>query len=139
MYVVSQTETTTKVMPVVAESAIVAKANTVSSSKMIVNTETVVKTYFADIPLLIDIARCESRFIQFDKDGKVHRGRVNNKDVGVMQVNEYYHLKTSKKLEMDIYTLEGNMKYARYLYEREGSQPWISSAPCWAKTQVAQK
>ena len=102
-------------------------------------TEQAVRSYFKDTPLLIDIARCESHFKQFDADGGIHRGRVNNKDVGVMQINEYYHLETAQKMGINIYTLEGNMKYAKDLYDRLGSQPWISSSPCWNKTQVASK
>lgn len=96
-----------------------------------------VKTYFADEPIMIAIARCESRFRQYDKDGSVFRGKINNKDVGIMQVNEYYHLETAQKLGLDLHTLEGNVAYARYLYEKEGTTPWNSSAPCWGKTQVA--
>lgn len=96
--------------------------------------EEYVRQYFADAPIMAEVARCESRFRQFDKDGSVHRGRVNDQDVGVMQVNEYYHLETSKKLGIDIYTIQGNVAYARYLFEREGTTPWLSSSPCWGKS-----
>jgi len=96
-------------------------------------TEEYIKNYFADIPIMIQVARCESTFRQLGKDGEVHRGRVNNKDVGVMQINEYYHLDTSKKKDYNIYTIEGNTAYARDLYEREGTRPWNSSKPCWGK------
>jgi hypothetical protein len=92
-----------------------------------------VKSYFVDIPLLSQIAGCESHYNQFSKDGSIFRGEINNADVGVMQINEYYHLQTSKSLGYDIHTLAGNMAYARYLYEREGSAPWISSSYCWKK------
>lgn len=95
-------------------------------------TKEAVTEYFSDLPILIDVARCESRFNQFDKNGKVIRGEVNRSDVGVMQINEKYHLKESKKLGYDIYTLEGNMAYARYLYEKEGARPWLYSSHCWA-------
>lgn len=96
-----------------------------------------VAEYFYDIPIMVDISKCESHFRQFSKDGEVYRGKVNNRDVGAMQVNEDYHLATSKKLGIDIHTLEGNMEYARYLYEREGTTPWNSSKPCWGKTHNA--
>lgn len=87
--------------------------------------------YFSDAPVMVTIARCESHFRQYDRNGGVFRGVQNNKDVGVMQINEYYHLETSKELGIDIYTTEGNLEYARYLYEREGTTPWLSSSPCW--------
>jgi hypothetical protein len=92
-----------------------------------------VEAYFADTPLLVQIAQCESHYNQFGKDGQIYRGEVNPADVGVMQINEYYHLDTSKKLGYDIHTLDGNMAYARYLYNHEGSDPWSSSSPCWKK------
>jgi hypothetical protein len=97
-----------------------------------------IETQFADTPIMIAVARCESHFRQFDKDGSVHRGVVNNKDVGVMQINEHYHLDTAKKLGIDIYSVEGNVQYAKYLYDQEGTTPWNSSSPCWDK-KVARK
>ncbi len=99
----------------------------------IMSTEEYVRSYFADAPIMIQVARCESTFRHLRKDGEIHRGKVNNKDVGVMQINEYYHLETSEKLGYDIHTIEGNTAYARYLYDTQGTQPWISSKPCWGK------
>jgi hypothetical protein len=106
------------------------------------NVKRFVEKYFADIPIMIDIARCESRNRQFTPSGAVIRGEVNTLDVGVMQINEYYHLEDSRKLGYDIHTIEGNTAYARYLYERQGAKPWMSSSPCWAKfteSELAQK
>ena len=97
------------------------------------STESYVRQYFSDIPIMIQIARCESTFRHLDKDGEIHRGKVNNVDVGVMQINEHYHLLTSENKNYNIYTLEGNTAYARNLYERQGTQPWSSSKPCWSK------
>jgi hypothetical protein len=99
--------------------------------------ESVVREYFADIPLMAEIAKCESRYRQFEKDGSVFRGIVNDKDVGLLQINEYYHLKRAKKLGIDVHTVDGNLEYARLLYEEEGSRPWNSSSPCWMKSDVA--
>lgn len=102
-------------------------------SKSQIEVEQRVNAYFANTPLLTQIAGCESRYNQFGKDGQIYRGEINNADVGVMQINEYYHLETSKKLGFDIHTLEGNMGYAKYLYDHEGSDPWSSSSYCWKK------
>jgi hypothetical protein len=99
-------------------------------------TEDLVREEFSDIPIMVDIAKCESQFTQFNKDGSVHRGRINPADVGTFQVNESYHLKESKKLGLDIYSVEGNLKYARHLYENEGVDPWSASSPCWGKRIV---
>lgn len=97
--------------------------------------EQYVDTYFADTPILVDVAMCESHFKQYDSTGQVHRGVVNNQDVGVMQINEHYHLATAQKLGLDIYTVQGNLAYAKYLYNKEGLGPWSSSKPCWGKYQ----
>jgi hypothetical protein len=88
---------------------------------------------FKDSPILKEIAKCESTYRHFGKDGSVIRGKVNAYDVGLMQINETYHLEKSKKLGFDIYTLEGNIAYAKWLYEKEGVQPWKSSSKCWEK------
>jgi len=99
------------------------------------STEQYVRNHFSDTPILAEIARCESQFRQFDKKtGDVLRGVVNNKDVGVMQVNEYYHLETAEKANINIYTIEGNLEYARMLYKKSGTVPWNSSKPCWGKS-----
>lgn len=95
--------------------------------------EAEVREYFKDESILIEIAHCESRFRHVRQNGNIFRGVENDKDVGVMQINEDYHLQTAQKLDYDIYTLHGNMAYARYLYEREGAQPWVHSGKCWKK------
>ena len=96
-----------------------------------------VQSYFADAPIMVAISQCESHFRQYESNGSVFRGAVNNQDVGVMQINEHYHLETAKKLGLDIYTVQGNTAYARYLYEHEGVTPWASSSPCWNKSKEA--
>lgn len=94
-------------------------------------TEDIVREYFIDTPVMADIAFCESTFRQFDKNGQVLRGLVNGADVGVMQINETYHAETAAKLGIDIHTLEGNMEYGMYLYETQGTDPWVHSKDCW--------
>ena len=101
--------------------------------------EQYVREYFAGEPIMAEIARCESRFKQFDTDGSIHRGVVNDQDLGVMQVNEHYHGKTARTLGLDLYTIQGNVAYAKYLYEKEGTKPWASSSPCWSKSKVAKE
>lgn len=101
-------------------------------------TEKAVREYFKDIPVMIQVARCESTFRQTLEDGSVLKGKVDSDDIGVMQINTRYHGKKALELGLDLHTLEGNMAYARYLYEKKGTQPWNASAPCWNKT-LAQK
>lgn len=96
----------------------------------------ITKEYFKDTPILAEIARCESTYRQFSSEGVPLRGIVNRADVGVMQINEKYHLSRSKKLGIDINTLEGNLKYGALLYKEQGSRPWSASKPCWGKYEV---
>jgi hypothetical protein len=97
----------------------------------IVSVEQYVKSYFAKNPIMAEVARCESRYRQFGSNGNVLRGIQVSQDVGVMQINETYHLKAAQKLGYNIYTLDGNLAYGQYLYEKQGTQPWSASAPCW--------
>ena len=99
-----------------------------------ITVEEYVRNYFSDIPVMVEIAKCESRFRQHDHRGDILRGEVNNLDRGVMQINEYYHNEDSARLGYNILTIEVNTAYARYLFEKYGVQPWSSSAPCWKKT-----
>ncbi len=115
--------------------AIVA-TSTASSTDSVQNTMAFVKSYYADEPLLIDIARCESTFRQYDKNGNILRGKVNSDDVGVMQINEKYHLEKAQSMGLDIRTTEGNVAYAKYLYDTQGAAPWSASQKCWSK-QIA--
>lgn len=89
-----------------------------------------VKEYFSDIPILAEIAHCESNYTQIGKDGEIMRG-TNPDDVGVMQINEYYNGDSSAKLGYDIETLDGNLAFARHLYLQYGTQPWKASSKCW--------
>jgi hypothetical protein len=122
----------------IADAQSISSNSTVGNTPMVISTdrkvmEMYLKEHFADTPILVDIARCESEFRQFGKNGKVIRGMVDNADVGVMQINERYHLDTAVKLGYDIHTVEGNMAYAKYLYGKFGSEPWNASKPCWSK------
>ena len=92
-----------------------------------------VKSFYLKTPVLISIARCESTFRQFDDAGNILRGKTNKKDIGIMQINEKYHASRAKALGLDLYTLEGNLAYAKVLYDEQGTTPWISSFDCWGR------
>jgi len=95
------------------------------------NIESYVKEQYADTPILVSIAWCESSFRQFDASGNVIRGKVDPSDVGVMQINEQYHADEAVKMGYNIYTVEGNVAFAKYLYQKYGAQPWANSSKCW--------
>lgn len=98
------------------------------------DTEKIVREYFKDIPIMIQVARCESTFRHTLEDGSVLQGRVDPADTGVMQINKRYHEATAVKMELDLDNIYDNMAYARYLYEKQGTQPWSASSPCWGRT-----
>ncbi len=97
------------------------------------NVERFIKDYFSDIPIMAKIAKCESRNRHFDKNGQVLRGEVTPLDRGVMQVNLHYHQETAVKMGLDLHNIDDNVAYARYLYEKSGAKPWMSSSACWSK------
>lgn len=99
--------------------------------------EQYVREYYAETPVLIEIARCESRFRQYDETGAVLRGEIVRDDIGIMQINDYYHGDTAETGGYDIRTIEGNLAYAKMLYEKEGTAPWRASKACWGKAKVA--
>lgn len=95
------------------------------------NVEAMVREEFGDVPVMIEIAKCESKFRQWGTDGEALRGAINSHDRGIFQINETYHLNSARQMGIDILTVEGNIKYARYLYEQSGTQPWAWSRECW--------
>lgn len=100
----------------------------------VTDTEAAVREYFSDIPVLIQVARCESTFRHTLADGSVLRGKVDSRDTGVMQINSYYHGKEAAELGLNLEIFEDNMAYARHLYEKKGTQPWSASSPCWSRS-----
>lgn len=97
-----------------------------------------VQKYFADEPILADIAACESHMRQFDKDGKVLKNPTSTA-VGIMQIMSSIHSDKADKLGIDISTIQGNLAYAHYLYGEQGTTPWNSSKSCWGKSKAAQE
>jgi hypothetical protein len=126
-----------KIAPVVGPIAIVfvflasvspAVAGTMPTS---IDVEAKVRTFFKDTPVMAEIARCESKFRQFTDSGSVLRGGAGGEMVGVFQFYERIHAAGAAALGFDLATLEGNLGYAKHLYETEGTTPWNSARYCW--------
>jgi len=100
----------------------------------ILETELIVRSYFRDTPIMIEVARCESTFRHTLADGSVLQGHVDPADTGVMQINKRYHEKSAIAMDLDLENINDNMAYAMHLYEKQGTQPWSASAPCWNRT-----
>lgn len=67
------------------------------------------------------------------RTGEVLHGVVNSNDIGMCQINLTYHKAPAQKLGFDLFTEQGNIKYANTLYKKEGSKPWNASRKCWQK------
>jgi hypothetical protein len=97
-----------------------------------------VEEYFADEPILAAVASCESQMRQFGADGQVIKN-PHSSAVGLFQIMSSIHSSfADEKLGLDIYTLQGNAAYARYLYDTQGLKPWEASKKCWSKSQAYQ-
>lgn len=80
--------------------------------------------------ILEKVSYCESGFKQFSGND-VLRGRINNQDIGLFQINTKYNLTFCESYGYDIFTEQGNIDCAVKLYEQRGLQPWEASKPCW--------
>ncbi len=98
--------------------------------------EEYVRDYFADTPVLAEIAKCESQFRHFDKKGNLLKN-PNSTAIGAFQIMSSIHYTQADKLGLNINTLQGNLAYAKYLYDKQGTKPWNASKACWGKTDVA--
>ncbi|MFN3187952.1 MAG: hypothetical protein ACK42D_00180 [Candidatus Paceibacteria bacterium] len=107
-------------------------AAAISSSSTLASTEVQVREYFADIPVMIEIARCESNFRQFTDSGAVMRGGGSGEFIGIFQFTEAIHGRAALALGHDLATIEGNLAYARHIYTQQGTRPWSSCVPVQA-------
>jgi hypothetical protein len=92
-----------------------------------------VRKAFADTPIMVQIAKCESGFRQYDERGVLLRNKHSSAS-GVFQVMFSLHYATADKLGFQLETTKGNIGYAKYLYNTQGTNPWNASKHCWGKT-----
>lgn len=76
---------------------------------------------------MLKIAKCESGLRQFNEQGTVLISKTSDK--GIFQINQV-HWENAKRLGYDIDTIDGNLNYARYLYDRNGTGDWYMSSKC---------
>ncbi len=91
--------------------------------------EAKVRAAFADAPIMIQVAKCESNYRQFSATGVVLRGGTDNKYIGIFQISEQLHTATALALGHDIRTIDGNIGFARHLYQQSGTAPWRGCLP----------
>lgn len=102
------------------------------SPEVIVNEVSVIKEVWGeDSHIGLAIAQCESGIKQ-----KINGVIVSNPvtaDRGTFQINVEYHGDTARKMDLNIYTIEGNVLYAKYLFDKNGTRDWRASEHCWSK------
>ena len=117
------------VLPITSSAQSSVEEGSAVSTTVSTSTEAQVREYFADIPVMIEIARCESNFRQFTDSGSVLRGGGSGQFIGIFQFAESIHSGTALALGYDLATVEGNLAYARHLYTQQGTSPWSSCVP----------
>lgn len=99
--------------------------------------EAAVRAAFADAPEMIAVAKCESRYRQFASEGVPLRGGSGKGYIGIFQIGERLHAAPAKAAGYDIYAIDGNIGYARKMYEKSGSVPWRECVPMAAASGAA--
>lgn len=99
----------------------------------LIEVEGEVRAYFKDEPILVEIARCESEFRHWEAPGVVLKNNQGSSATGVMQIMASVHEKDANVLGYDLEDLHGNMAYAKWLYEKQGTKPWEASRYCWGE------
>ena len=78
---------------------------------------------------------------QFNSDGSLlwgHdpvTGKPIERDLGACQINTEVWASKAIQLGVNLYTLDGNVQFAKYLYDQYGMKPWSASASCWQQKQ----
>jgi len=84
-----------------------------------------------DPQIMQNIAKCESKFRQFDSKGKPLMSPTS--DVGLMQVNQV-HWKRAKEFGLDIFnSAVDNMEMAKIIHKEQGYTAWS----CYKKTATS--
>ncbi len=72
---------------------------------------------------MVKIAKCESNLV-------VDAYNAKSIDRGLFQINHTWNAK-AKELGLDVTKPEDNIKFARWLYEKNGLADWRASSKCW--------
>jgi hypothetical protein len=75
-------------------------------------------------PIMVAIARCESGFRHFDKDGNLVRSET--KDSGLFQINDIWE-EDAKELGLDYKgNVHDNILMAKYILNKQGLNAWTT-------------
>ena len=89
-----------------------------------------VRQAFLDVPIMLEVARCESQYKITAHNTKLNKDGTT--DGGIFQLNSIHDEELSS-LGLNKFDPEDNIRFARILYDRSGLRPWNSSKDCWGK------
>lgn len=87
--------------------------------------------YGIDENLVRRIIQCESGFVKHAVGINYRNGVAWSKDIGLGQINDYYHQDTMSRLGLDIYTPKDNLEYMFVLLKEDPSVHYKASSGCW--------
>jgi len=119
--------------------------NRVSSQELPPEETLVVKTVDSEITRLASvygqngalartIIKCESEMYGGAVNHNKIGGVIWSTDIGVWQINDYFHKDNALKMGLDIYDEWDNLEYGFILLKSEGTKPWYASKGCWSST-----
>lgn len=80
------------------------------------------------------VIQCESQMngsaINENKD---ENGITWSKDIGLFQINNYFHEKTMNDMGLNINNQWDNLEYGFILISKQGLSAWKASKSCWLK------
>jgi len=85
-----------------------------------------IRQEFPMAPVMVRVASCESGF-----SPDAYNPTNGSHDGGVFQISKKYHGAEMKKLGLDPFNVEDNIKYAKILYDAHGLADWLASRKCW--------
>ena len=81
-------------------------------------------------PVLVRIAKCESGGSHYGQSGQVLINKTQ--DIGKYQIHVPIWGKKATEMGLNLAVEEDNEKFALWLYENYGSEPWVYSKKCWS-------
>lgn len=75
--------------------------------------------------IMLDIAACESGFVQFTESGSVLMGAKHPPDRGIFQINTLVWNEVSDLTGYDWRTVEGNIELAMLIASEYGYKQWV--------------
>jgi hypothetical protein len=94
-----------------------------------------IKAVFADAPLMVQVAKCESGLVHRE-NGVLFQNSDGSSARGVFQVLMRVHKTQMHKMGLNPEHIDQYLTYVRHLYDQQGLKPWQASKHCWKEGQT---